>query len=125
MNYNYAFSRFSPFSRLFTCETCESSLQKRLSSPLRIFPSLQCSHVSPIFSHVWQSYASLQKQRGHVCSLPTEHESIHHLFCKQFGATLGRENQLIFHKRVRVSYICHQGVFYNFRAFYLFVYKKE
>lgn len=125
MNYIYAFSRFSPFSSFSTCETCESSQQKRLSSPHRICPSLQCSHASLTFSHVWRSRASLQKQRDHVCSSPVERESIHHLFYKQFDATLGRENRQVFHKRVRVSYICHQGVSYNFRASYLFVYKKE
>jgi len=118
------FSPFSPFSSFSICETCESSLQ-RPASLRRIYPSWQCNHASTTSSHVWQCCASLQKQHDHVCSSPSPYESIHHLFYKRSHAILGHENQPVSQIRVREYYICHQGVSYNFRASYLFVYKKE
>ena len=119
-----SFSRFSRFSSFFTCETYESSLQ-RPALLHRIYPSWQCNHASTTSSHVWQCCASLQKQRDHVCSSPDPYESIHHLFYKRSHAILGHESQPVSQIRVREYYICHQGVSYNFRASYLFVYKKE
>jgi len=119
-----SFSRFSRFSSFFTCETCESSLQMQ-ASLRRICLSLQCNHASITSSRVWQCCVFLQKQRDHVCSSPSPYESIHHLFYKRSHAILGHENQPVSQIRVREYYICHQGVSYNFRASYLFVYKKE